>query len=61
MKNIFNKAVSKEQARKYARTVDAQFIILSNGIVRYLWDLKKRNPKPISNSLHQVKLEQFAT
>jgi len=39
--------VAKEQARKYATTVDAQFIILSNGIVHYLWDLKKGNPKPI--------------
>jgi type I restriction enzyme R subunit len=39
--------VAKEQARKYAKTVDAQFIILSNGIVHYLWDLKKGNPKPI--------------
>jgi type I restriction enzyme, R subunit len=41
--------VAKEQARKYAKTVDAQFIILSNGIVHYLWDLKKGNPKPIYN------------
>ena len=39
--------VAKEQARKYANTVDAQYIILSNGIVHYLWDLKKGNPKPI--------------
>lgn len=39
--------VAKEQARKYAKAVDAQFIILSNGIVHYLWDLKKGNPKPI--------------
>jgi len=39
--------IAKEQARKYAKTVDAQYIILSNGIVHYLWDLKKGNPKPI--------------
>ena len=39
--------VAKEQARKYANSVGAQFIILSNGIVHYLWDLKKGNPKPI--------------
>jgi len=39
--------VAKEQVRKYANTVGAQFIILSNGIVHYLWDLKKGNPKPI--------------
>ena len=39
--------VAKEQARKYANTVGAQFIILSNGLVHYLWNLKKGNPKPI--------------
>lgn len=39
--------VAKEQARKYANTVGAQFIILSNGLVHYLWDLAKGNPKPI--------------
>lgn len=39
--------VAKVQARDYAKTVDAQFIILSNGIVHYLWDTKKGNPKPI--------------
>lgn len=39
--------VAKEQARKYAKNVDAQFIILSNGIVHYLWDLESGNPKPI--------------
>jgi type I restriction enzyme R subunit len=38
---------AKEQARKYANTVGAQYIILSNGIIHYLWDLKKGNPKPI--------------
>ncbi|MBS7787968.1 DEAD/DEAH box helicase family protein [Flavobacterium sp. CYK-55] len=38
---------AKEQARKYANSVGAQYIILSNGIVHYLWDLKKGNPKPI--------------
>ena len=39
--------VAKEQARKYAKTVSARFIILSNGIVHYLWDLEKGNPKPV--------------
>ncbi|MEQ8926950.1 MAG: DEAD/DEAH box helicase family protein [Fulvivirga sp.] len=39
--------VAKEQARKYAKTVGAQFIILSNGIIHYLWNLEKGNPKSI--------------
>jgi type I restriction enzyme R subunit len=38
---------AKEQARKYANAVGTQFVILSNGIVHYWWDLKKGNPKPI--------------
>jgi type I restriction enzyme, R subunit len=46
-KESLHPLVAKEQARKYAHTVGTQFIILSNGIVHYLWDLKKGNPKPI--------------
>lgn len=46
-KESLHPIVAKEQARKYANTVGAQFIILSNGIVHYFWDLKKGNPKPI--------------
>jgi len=46
-KESLHPLVAKEQSRKYANTVGAQYIILSNGIVHYLWDLKKGNPKPI--------------
>jgi len=46
-KESLHPLVAKEQARKYASTVGAQFILLSNGIVHYLWNLKKGNPKPI--------------
>ncbi|KAF0235950.1 MAG: type I restriction enzyme R [Prolixibacteraceae bacterium] len=46
-KESLHPLAAKEQARKYANTVGSQFIILSNGIVHYLWDLKKGNPKPI--------------
>lgn len=46
-KESLHPLVAKEQARKYANTVGAQFIILSNGIVHCLWDLKKGNPKPV--------------
>lgn len=38
---------AKEQARKYAKTVGARFAILSNGIIHYLWDITKGNPKSI--------------
>ena len=46
-KESLHPLVAKEQARAYAHTVGASLIILSNGIIHYLWDLKKGNPKPI--------------
>ncbi len=39
---------AKEQARNYANSVHARYIILSNGNVHYLWDTKEGNPEPIS-------------
>ena len=46
-KESLHPLVAKEQARKYANTVGARYVILSNGIVHYLWDTTKGNPKPI--------------
>ena len=37
----------KEQARGYAETLRARFVILSNGAMHYLWDIKSGNPTPI--------------
>lgn len=34
----------KEQARKYARSQNCRFVILSNGNLHYLWDLDRGNP-----------------
>ena len=48
-KESLHPLVAKEQARKYANSVGAQHIILSNGIAHFLWDLKKGNPTPIYN------------
>lgn len=36
--------VGKEQARKYARSQNCRFVILSNGNLHYLWDLQRGNP-----------------
>ena len=36
--------VGKEQARKYARSQNCRFIILSNGNLHYFWDLERGNP-----------------
>lgn len=46
-KESLHPLVAKEQARKYAKTVGAKYVILSNGIVHYFWDVTKGNPKPI--------------
>lgn len=46
-KESLHPLVAKEQARKYAKTVGSQFVILTNGIVHYFWDITKGNPKPI--------------
>ena len=40
---------AKEQARKYARSQNCRFVILSNGNLHYLWDLKRGNPHVITS------------
>ncbi len=41
--------VGKEQARRYARTLDCRFVILSNGNIHYFWDLERGNPHIITS------------
>ena len=36
--------IGKEQARKYARSQNCRFVILSNGNLHYFWDLERGNP-----------------
>ena len=36
--------VGKEQARKYAKSQNCRFVILSNGNLHYFWDLERGNP-----------------
>ena len=43
-----NPLSAKEQARRYARSYNARFVILSNGNIHYLWDLQQGNPSVIS-------------
>ena len=40
--------VGKEQARRYARSLNCRFIILSNGNLHYFWDLERGNPHIIT-------------
>ena len=41
--------VGKEQARKYARSQNCRFILLSNGNLHYFWDLERGNPHVITS------------
>ncbi len=41
--------VGKEQSRKYARSQNCRFIILSNGNLHYFWDLERGNPYLITS------------
>ncbi len=41
--------VGKEQARKYARSLNCRFVILSNGNLHYFWDLERGNPYIITS------------
>ena len=40
--------VGKEQARRYARSLDCRFVILSNGNIHYFWDLERGDPSIIT-------------
>ncbi|MDO9349119.1 MAG: type I restriction endonuclease, partial [Anaerolineales bacterium] len=39
-----NPLSAKEQARKYAKSQNCRFVILSNGNLHYFWDLERGNP-----------------
>ena len=58
-----NPLAAKEQARRYARSLNCRFVILSNGNLHYFWDLDQGNPHVITvfpdpNSVGQY--QQFA-
>src|SRR5690348_11391415 len=44
-----NPLVGKEQARRYARSQNCRFVILSNGNLHYFWDLERGNPYIITS------------
>ncbi|MFC3282108.1 type I restriction endonuclease [Litchfieldella rifensis] len=43
-----NPLIGKEQARKYAKSQNCRFIILSNGNLHYFWDLDNGGPHIIT-------------
>ena len=44
-----NPLIGKEQARKYAKSQNCRFVILSNGNLHYFWDLSQGNPQVITS------------
>ena len=44
-----NPLTGKEQARKYARSQNCRFVILSNGNLHYFWDLERGSPHIITS------------
>ena len=53
-----NPLSGKEQARNYARSHHARFVILSNGSQHFLWDMKRGNPEPVIEMPTQESLER---
>ena len=60
-KTLLSPLVGKEQARGYAKSLNCRFIILSNGILHYLWDLEQGNPVKIEKFPSQEDLEMKTT
>jgi type I restriction enzyme R subunit len=52
---------AKEQARRYAITQKAKYVILSNGNIHYLWDLERGNPARIQAFPTLQSLEGYQT
>lgn len=51
----------KEQARRYAQSLNVRFVILSNGNLNYFWDIESGNPTIITAFPTQDSLKHFST
>ena len=49
----------KEQARRYAKSQNCRFVILSNGNLHYFWDLQRGNPYVITTFPRPESVEGF--
>jgi type I restriction enzyme, R subunit len=49
----------KEQARRYAKSLNVRFVILSNGNLHYFWDLERGNPTLITSLPTQGSIKSF--
>ena len=51
----------KEQARKYANALNCRFVVLSNSVSHYFWDIEQGNPNLITVFPSQEELESTKT
>lgn len=51
----------KEQARKYAKSINVRYVILSNGNLHYFWDMESGNPQIITQFPAQESLKSHST
>ena len=56
-KNLISPLVGKEQARGYAESLNCRFVILSNGVSHYFWDIEQGSPTVIDIFPSQEQLE----
>ena len=56
-KKLTSPLVGKEQARGYAESLHCRFVILSNGVSHYFWDIEQGNPTLVDAFLSQEQLE----
>lgn len=56
-----NPLSAKEQARKYAINENCRFVLLSNGLTHYIWDLKRGNPTQIQTFPTPKALSSYST
>jgi type I restriction enzyme R subunit len=53
--------VGKEQARRYAKSLNCKYVILSNGNLHYFWDTTSGNPYLITSFPAPESIELFQT
>lgn len=56
-KELISPLVGKEQARGYAESLNCRFVILSNGVSHYFWDIEQGSPTVIDVFPSQEQLE----
>ena len=56
-KELVSPLVGKEQARGYAESLNCRFVILSNGVSHYFWDIEQGSPTVVDIFPSQQQLE----